>query len=166
MDSYRVWTCKIVVKADAALPDGFDSPPRRAAIDAVANVVGDAYLACFSGWGGTLTSSEREVMVESQPRGGSAEELIEDAGGESVPDVRPTTFIDTVTVDGTLRYKGVPIMRWLADHVDLNEMAVAHDRGKFSTDEFKQFYRDIGYSLTGFEEIFGVYEGPEEGPHV
>ena len=32
---YKVWECKIVLAPDTTLPTGFDSPPRRAAIEAV-----------------------------------------------------------------------------------------------------------------------------------
>ena len=58
---YQVWECKIVVPDDAELPDGFDWPPRRAAIKAVEDA-GIEVLACFSGWGGALTSVQLEVM--------------------------------------------------------------------------------------------------------
>lgn len=57
---YQVWECKIVVPKDAVIPDGFDLPPRRAAIAAVcdANI---NVVACFSGWGGKLTQAEQEI---------------------------------------------------------------------------------------------------------
>ena len=55
---------------------------------------------------------------------------------------------------GVLRYQASRIHRWLCDHIDLNEMAVAYQHGAFSRDEFMQFYRDIGYSLSGFEEVW------------
>jgi len=55
----------------------------------------------------------------------------------------------------TLRYETKPIIRWLSDHVDLNKMWIAYREGAFSRDEFMQFYRDIGYSLGGFEEVWG-----------
>ena len=34
-------------------------------------------------------------------------------------------------------------------------MWVAYRNEMFSCDEFMQFYRDIGYSLSGFAEIWG-----------
>jgi len=55
----------------------------------------------------------------------------------------------------TLRDQSKPIARWLCDHIDLNEMWVAYRNEMFSCDEFMQFYRDIGYSLSGFAEIWG-----------
>jgi len=63
MSKFKVWSCKIVVSDDADIPDGFDGPPRKAAISAV-ETVGFPVLACFSGWGGELTESETEVMDE------------------------------------------------------------------------------------------------------
>jgi len=57
--------------------------------------------------------------------------------------------------DGILRYEAKTIARWIGDHVDLNEMWTAYRNGAFSRDEFMQFYRDIGYSLGGFEEVWG-----------
>ena len=61
MSDYKVWECKIVVSADAILPDGFDAPPRSAAIDAV--LAADIpVIACLSGWGGKLTSGEKSVV--------------------------------------------------------------------------------------------------------
>ena len=55
----------------------------------------------------------------------------------------------------SLRYKSKPIIGWLSDHIDLDEMWTAYRDGKFSRDEFMQFYRDIGYSLGGFAEVWG-----------
>lgn len=60
-----------------------------------------------------------------------------------------------VRIEGVLRYKVNPMMRWLSDHVDLNEMWIAYRQGAWDRDTFMQFYRDIGYSLGGFEEIWG-----------
>ncbi len=61
MISFRVWSCKIVVPNDAKLPDGFDSIPRLAAISSVEQE-GIEVLNCFSGWGGTLTETESEIV--------------------------------------------------------------------------------------------------------
>ena len=58
---YKVWECKIVVSEDLELPDGFDSPPRLAAIEAVERA-GFAVIDCFSGWGGTLTDTEKDIV--------------------------------------------------------------------------------------------------------
>ena len=61
--NYKVWDCKIVVPIDAELPNGFDSPPRTAAVEAVEKA-GITVLSCFSGWGGTLTEIEAEIVDE------------------------------------------------------------------------------------------------------
>lgn len=56
--------------------------------------------------------------------------------------------------DGVLRYKAKPLMRWLCNQIDLTTMWKAYKQNLFSRTEFMQFYREIGYSLTGFEEIW------------
>jgi len=56
--------------------------------------------------------------------------------------------------ENVLRYVAKPLMRWLCDTVGLNQMWAAYQHGKFSQAEFMQFYRDIGYSLSGYEEIW------------
>ena len=61
MNKYRVWSCKIIVPQDAELPEGFDGPPRCAAIEAV-ELEGIDILGCFSGWGGELNDVEKEVL--------------------------------------------------------------------------------------------------------
>lgn len=61
MAKYSVWECKIVVPAEYNLPEGFDLPPRRAAIDAVAKF-GIPVVACFSGWGGELSETEQACV--------------------------------------------------------------------------------------------------------
>ena len=57
---FKVWNCKIVVSGDAELPPGFDYPPRRAAINAVEEET--KIISCFSGWGGSLTKSESNIV--------------------------------------------------------------------------------------------------------
>lgn len=68
---YRVWECRVIVPADAPLPDGFDAPPRRAVIDAITSR-GIDILRCASGWGHTPTDDElgvldKEIHYPSQP---------------------------------------------------------------------------------------------------
>lgn len=66
--------------------------------------------------------------------------------------------------DGTLRYQQNPLIRWLCDEIDLNRMWVEYRRHHTWTQEqFMQFYRDIGYSLSGFEEIWGEALDEMEG---
>jgi len=62
---YRVWECKIAVPIDSELPDGFDGPPRQAAIKAIESA-GITVCSCFSGWGGSLTEIEIKVTENKQ----------------------------------------------------------------------------------------------------
>ena len=63
---------------------------------------------------------------------------------------------------GTIRWVPNRLIRWLTDAYRgtepyggiLNHMAVAYQQGLFSLSEYKEFYREIGYSLSGFSEIF------------
>ncbi len=64
---YKVWECKIVLAPDTTLPAGFDNPPRCAAIEAVEKA-GFEVLECFSGWVGSLTDTERELVDERHAR--------------------------------------------------------------------------------------------------
>jgi hypothetical protein len=61
MSKYKVWECKIVVRDDVELPDGFDLPPRVAAIVAVEQA-GISVISCFSGWGGELDETEEKIL--------------------------------------------------------------------------------------------------------
>jgi len=66
---FKVWECKIVVADDVRIPDGFDFPPRRAALEAI-EAGGIEVLSCFSGWGGTLTATQMEIVEENCKQGG------------------------------------------------------------------------------------------------
>lgn len=65
--NFKVWECKIVVPGDAELPEGFDSPPRRAAIEAI-ETEGIEVLSCFSCWGGELSAAERKIVEREHAR--------------------------------------------------------------------------------------------------
>ena len=67
MSKYKVWKCKIVIPVGAELPEGFDSPPRQAAIKAVEKA-GIEVFACFSGWGASLSKAELESLMKSKPK--------------------------------------------------------------------------------------------------
>jgi len=58
---------------------------------------------------------------------------------------------------GTYRYQARPTIRWLADKINLNDMwgyFMPQLDDPTIIDDFMQFYRDIGYSLHGYEEIW------------
>lgn len=65
-------------------------------------------------------------------------------------------------MDGkVLRFRPKGIVNWLLNDVrsggagvDLNEMAKAYQLGHFSMDEYMEFYQGIGYSVSGFLDIF------------
>lgn len=79
MADYKVWTAKIVVPADAELPDGFDFPPRRAAVHAIEGR-GIQVVAAFTGWGGTLTEDELRVIEPQRGPDGETPTPTEDNG--------------------------------------------------------------------------------------
>src|SRR6266568_5737969 len=58
--------------------------------------------------------------------------------------------------DGVLRYQINPLIWWIwaTKKVDINEMWLLYANGMWSRDVFMQFYRDMGYSLSGFEEVW------------
>jgi hypothetical protein len=58
-------------------------------------------------------------------------------------------------IDGTVRWVPTTLGRWLGDRTDFNEMRIAYDRGAFTLEEYKEFFRNLGYSLSGFVEVFG-----------
>jgi len=42
--------------------------------------------------------------------------------------------------------------------VDLNELSCAYQNGSFTREEYMEFYRGIGYSVSGFCDIFDDVE--------
>lgn len=56
---------------------------------------------------------------------------------------------------GVLRYQENPLTCYLLEHVSVNDMWLLYRRKAWSREQFMQFYRDIGYSLSGFEEVWG-----------
>lgn len=61
-----VWFCKMVIPADEETPDAFDRPPRQA-VRRVIDDYGLTDIACFSGWGGTLTEGELACINNEMP---------------------------------------------------------------------------------------------------
>jgi len=66
MSKYKVWECKIIVPEGYELPNGFDYPPRDAAIKTIEDA-GISVLGCLSGWGGKLTDEERSAIDDDVP---------------------------------------------------------------------------------------------------
>lgn len=64
--------------------------------------------------------------------------------------------------NGAVRWVHSPLMRWISDQAILNDMCVAAQQEVFGLDEYMKFYRDIGYSLSGFVEVFGETLWPRE----
>ncbi len=62
----RTWDCKIGEIDEDLLPDGADQPLRDAVAKAYKRLTGRDANFLFSGWGGTLTESERAVVSDSQ----------------------------------------------------------------------------------------------------
>ncbi len=56
---------------------------------------------------------------------------------------------------GVIRYQVNPLVEYLHEHVSMNDMVLLYQRGAWSQEQFMQFYRDIGYSLSGFNEVWG-----------
>ena len=50
MSAPRYWLCIIGPVSSEKIPDGADFPPRMAARQAVANLVGETDTPCHSGW--------------------------------------------------------------------------------------------------------------------
>lgn len=66
--------------------------------------------------------------------------------------------------NGVLRYEANPVVQWVVDREQtkpalarylLNDMAIAHSGGRLPLAPYMQWYRDMGYSLAGFDEVFG-----------
>jgi hypothetical protein len=87
---------------------------------------------------------------------------------EHYPDVVTTNHPIVETPESSngrvLRFKRDPMVRWIVDvalngsgRLTLNDLWVAKESdfgGKWSRRKLKQFYRDMGYSLCGFMEMF------------
>lgn len=56
---------------------------------------------------------------------------------------------------GVIRYKRNTLIYYLYERISINDMVLMYQRGAWERDVFMQFYRDIGYSLSGFAEVWG-----------
>jgi hypothetical protein len=74
---------------------------------------------------------------------------------------------DIVEDTGIWRWKQNALARWMRDCSErffsqqLNAMCADAYRGAFSVEEWMKFNMQIGYSLCGFEEVFGQREATE-----
>jgi len=70
--------------------------------------------------------------------------------------------IQTYLVDDVQRLPNNRIIRHMFDvlenRFDFNLMSTMVNRGIFSTEEVRQIYQNIGYSVCGYGEIFGEDE--------
>ena len=66
------------------------------------------------------------------------------------------TYMDE---EGKQRFPQKPLMRWLADRVGMNDIVEYYETGAFPLESLMQFYMDIGYTVSGFDEIFGINSG-------
>lgn len=66
-----------------------------------------------------------------------------------------TTIIDKNNVQ---RFHTNALIRHLVSskQVDLNTLCIDLQKGKFTLNEYQQFYMGMGYSVCGFDEIFGL----------
>lgn len=61
-----------------------------------------------------------------------------------------------------IRWEENKLIGYLTDYdrkiVSLNDLAIARSRGIFTLEEYMKFYMGIGYSLSGYAEVFGQCE--------
>jgi len=58
----KVWECKVILPDDVDLPDGADFPMRQAVRSACEEMTGKLPSDIFSGWAGSLTEIEQELV--------------------------------------------------------------------------------------------------------
>ena len=63
----KTWSCKIGEVDPCVVPQGADFPMRRAVERAYHEITGEWPEFIFSGWGATLTESERAVVGDRLP---------------------------------------------------------------------------------------------------
>lgn len=54
---------------------------------------------------------------------------------------------------------GVLVFMWENDQLDMNQLFRAFMDGEFTLEAYQEFYQDIGFSVGGFEEVFGPGSG-------
>ena len=66
-------------------------------------------------------------------------------------------FDDMITIGNVTKYRGNKIVRFLlemSDTVDLNKIWRLTEEGLFDDNELREFYKMIGYTKGGYEELF------------
>lgn len=66
-------------------------------------------------------------------------------------------FETIIDENGTQRFPNNNLVRHLVDskQIDLNNLCIDYQKGKFTLEEYQEFYRGLGYYVCGFDEIFG-----------
>lgn len=75
--------------------------------------------------------------------------------------VDDTSFDTIIDENGTQRFIGNPIIRYLLDShpiLTLDDLWHMMDAGLITREHLMDFYAQIGYSVTGFEELFSNSE--------
>jgi len=54
---------------------------------------------------------------------------------------------------------GVLTFLWENDQIDMNQLFTAFMADEFTLEEYQSFYQDLGFSVGGFEEVFGEGSG-------
>lgn len=78
-----------------------------------------------------------------------------------------TILIDGHAVDtyldeyGVQRFIPCGVIQYLFenDQVDMNQLFTAFLNDEFTLEEYQSFYQDLGFSIGGFEEVFGAGSG-------
>ncbi len=70
---------------------------------------------------------------------------------------QPADAVIVETPDKVYRFQSDPLLMYLhvSHKIDLNRMCMHHQKGVLSLSDYMRYYRGIGYSLSGFIEIFG-----------
>ena len=71
------------------------------------------------------------------------------------------TYIDEYGVQRFVPSR-VLIFLWENDQLDMNQLFAAFMKDEFDLEAYQEFYQDIGFSVGGFEEVFGVGSGVAE----
>ena len=68
------------------------------------------------------------------------------------------TYIDEYGVQRFIPC-GVVDYMFLNDQIDMNQLFKAFMADEFTLEEYQSFYQDLGFSVGGFEEVFGAGSG-------